>query len=304
MNDRRVAERRHRFRKNCRRRQARQRQEEREKSNRRSSHGSFSHITEEAATVVRELHCGARTPARDAGDGRSCHPPMSNVSLKRQLIAMRFIMSYGKLYKLLAVLIPIVSLTTACSSDVTAPSTTPTTPAAPAAGTFAGRALQAATSTPIVSASVTMFVADVPVTTTTDASGAFSFSGLTAGASSLVVSAAGFIPSTSTVTVPQSGYVVMLAPVGAPTTPTLVSVTVTGNAVLTAGQTSQLAAATVRSDGVVTDVTSVAKWTSSMPDVAQVSSSGLVTAFAPGQTNITAAFREVSGTLTISVNVQ
>jgi uncharacterized protein YjdB len=156
-----------------------------------------------------------------------------------------------------------------------------------------------------VSAAVTMFVADVPVTTTTDASGAFSFSGLTAGASSLLVSAPGFVASTSTVTVPQSGYVVMLAPVSAPTTPTLVSLTVTGNAVLTAaGQTSQLAAATVRSDGVVTDVTSVAKWTSSVPTVAQVSSSGLVTAFAAGQTNITAAFREVSGALTISVNIQ
>ena len=96
----------------------------------------------------------------------------------------------------------------------------------------------------------------------------------------------------------------MLAPVGAPATPTLVSVTVTGNAVLTAGQTSQLAAATVRSDGVVTDVTSVAKWTSSVPDVAQVSASGLVTAYTAGQTNITATFREVSGTLTVSVNVQ
>jgi hypothetical protein len=201
------------------------------------------------------------------------------------------------------VLIPIVCLATACSSDLSAPSTTPTTPAAPPAGTFAGRALQAGTSNPIVSAAVTMIVADVPVTTTTDASGAFSFSGLTAGASSLLVSAPGFVASTSTVTVPQSGYVVMLAPVSAPTTPTLVSVTVTGNAVLTVGQTSQLTAATVRSDGVVTDVTSVARWTSSVPTVAQVSSSGLVTAFAAGQTNITAAFREVSGALTISVNI-
>lgn len=217
--------------------------------------------------------------------------------------AVRFIMSYGKLYKLLAVLIPIVCLTAACSSDVSAPSTTPTTPTAPAAGTFAGRALQAGTSNPVVSAAVTMFVADVPVTTTTDPSGAFSFTGLTAGTSSLLVTAPGFVASTSAVTVPQSGYVVMLSPVSAPTTPALVSVTVTGNAVLTAGQTSQFAAATVRSDGVVTDVTSVAKWTSSMPGVAQVSSSGLVTAYASGQTTITAAFREVSGTLSISVNI-
>jgi hypothetical protein len=211
-------------------------------------------------------------------------------------------MSYEKLYTILVVLILTVDSTTACSSEPTAPTTTPTTPAAPPAGTFAGRALQAGTSNPIVSAAVTTFVADAPVTTTTDASGAFSFSGLTAGTTSLVVSAPGFVASTSTVTVPQNGYVVMLLPVGAPTTPTLVSVTVTGNSVLVGGQTSQLTAATVRSDGVVTDVTSVAKWTSSVPTVAQVSSSGLVTAFAAGQTNITAAFREVSGTLTVSVN--
>jgi hypothetical protein len=210
-----------------------------------------------------------------------------------------------KLHTPLAVLILIVSLATGCGPSTSAPSTTttPTTPTVPA-GTFAGRALQAGTSNPIVSAAVTMFAADVPVTTTTDASGAFSFSGLTAGASTLQVSAPGFVASTSTVTVPQNGYVVMLTPGGAPTTPTLVSVAVTGPAVLTAGQTSQLAAATVRSDGVRTDVSSVAKWTSSVPAVAQVSSTGVVTAFAAGQTVITAMFRDVSGSLTISVNAR
>ena len=138
-----------------------------------------------------------------------------------------------------------------------------------------------------------MFVADVPVTTTTDASGAFFVLRSDRRDHLARGSAPGFVASTSGVTVPQSGYVVMLAPVSAPTTPTFVSLTVTGNAVLTAGQTSQLAAATVRSDGVVTDVTSVATWTSSVPTVAQVSSSGLVTAYAAGQTNITAAFRSV-----------
>jgi hypothetical protein len=135
--------------------------------------------------LVHELHRGALTPARDAG--RWADVSSADVGRLSQATAdaVRFIMSYGKLYKLLAVLIPTVCLATACSSDLSAPSTTPTTPAAPPAGTFAGRALQAGTSNPIVSAAVTMFVADVPVTTTTDASGAFSFSGLTAGASSL-----------------------------------------------------------------------------------------------------------------------
>jgi hypothetical protein len=208
-----------------------------------------------------------------------------------------------KLCKRLAVL-TVVSLTAACSPSVSAPSATTTTTATTVpAGTFAGRVLQAGTSNPIASAAVTMFVADAPVTTTTDASGAFSFSGLSAGASTLQVSASGFVASTSTVTVPQNGYVVMLTPVGPPP-PTLLSVAVTGNAVMTAaGQRSQLAAATVRSDGVVTDVTSVAKWVSSAPAVAEVSSSGLVTAHAAGQTTITATFRDVSGALSVSVNI-
>jgi hypothetical protein len=209
-----------------------------------------------------------------------------------------------KLCSVLAVLILIV-LTTACGPNTTAPSTTSTTttPTVPA-GTFAGRALQTGTSNPIASAVVTMFQADAPVTTTTDASGAFSFTGLSAGASTLQVSASGFVASTSTVTVPQTGYMVLLAPVGAPAPPTLVSVAVTGNATFTAaGQTSQLAAATVRTDGVQTDVTTVAKWTSSVPAVAGVSFSGLVTAHKAGQTDITATFRDVSGTLAISVNI-
>jgi len=215
-------------------------------------------------------------------------------------------MSDKTLYTRLAMPMLMVSLTMACGPNGTAPSTTPTTtPAAVPAGTFAGRALQAGTSNPIVSAAVTMFQADAPLTTTTDASGAFSFTGLSAGASMLQVSASGFVASTSTVTVPQTGYIVILAPVGPPTPPTLVSVAVTGNAVLTsAGQTSQLTAATVRSDGVQTDVTPVATWTSSVPRVAGVSSSGLVTAHTTGQTTITATFRDVSGTLTVAVNIQ
>jgi len=214
-------------------------------------------------------------------------------------------MPYQKFYTLLAVLLLIVSFTTSCSPSASAPSTTTATTTTVPAGTFAGRALQAGTSNPIVSAVVTMSQADVPVTTTTDTSGAFSFSGLSAGASELQISAPGFVAATSTVTVPQNGFVAMLAPVDAPTLPTLLSVAVTGNAVMTAArQTSQLAAATVRSDGVVTDVTSVAKWTSSVPAVAEVSSSGLVTAFAAGQTAITATFRDVSGELTVSVTVQ
>src|SRR5258707_637640 len=98
---------------------------------------------------------------------------MSNVPLKRQFVGSAVHMSYKKLYGLLAGLILIVSSTTACSPNGSAPSPSTTTPTATVpAGTFTGRALRAGTSTPIVSATVTVFQADVPVTTTTDGSGA------------------------------------------------------------------------------------------------------------------------------------
>jgi hypothetical protein len=132
--------------------------------------------------------------------------------------------------------------------------------------------------------------------------GAFAFSGLTDGATTtLQVSAPGYVDSTSTVTIPVSGYTVMLARRDT-SAPTLTSVTVTGDAVLRVGQTSQLKATTVRSDGVMTDVTPVATWTSSSSPVASVSSSGLLTAYRAGQTTITAQFREVSGTLSVTVS--
>jgi hypothetical protein len=198
-------------------------------------------------------------------------------------------------------LVLIVSLGASCSPNTQAPTATrPTTPTTPS-GTFTGTVLQAGSSQAVPSATVTISQTSVPLTTTTNASGAFAFSGLTDGASTVLqVSAAGFVDSVSTVTIPVNGYTVNLTRPGSGA-PTLVSLTVTGTTALRIGQTSQLRATTVRSDGATADVTPVATWSSSTPKVAAVSSAGLVTAFSAGQTTITAAFREVSGTALISV---
>jgi hypothetical protein len=71
---------------------------------------------------------------------------------------------------------------------------------------------------------------------------------------------------------------------------------------MTAGQTAQLTARVVYSDGTQSDVTTVAKWTSTTTSVAAVSISGVITAFFPGTTAVNASFQDVSGTLNVSVS--
>jgi hypothetical protein len=140
-----------------------------------------------------------------------------------------------------------------------------------------------------------------PLTTVTDASGAFSFSGLaTSGAYSLQTVASGYVPATTAISVPVGSLTINLV---AATTPQPVPVlSVTGQASLTGvGQTSQLTATLTNPDGTTSNVTTVAKWSSSNPAVAQVSSSGLVTAFSAGVTVISASVTNVTGAIGVTV---
>lgn len=61
------------------------------------------------------------------------------------------------------------------------------------------------------------------------------------------------------------------------------------------GQTSQLTATATLSDGSTQDVTRLATWQSSNASSATVSSSGLVTGIAPGESDISATYQSVSG---------
>jgi Bacterial Ig-like domain (group 2) len=91
----------------------------------------------------------------------------------------------------------------------------------------------------------------------------------------------------------------------APTPPTTsaVQVRATGDASgsLEAGQTQQLVATATQSTGSTSDVTQQATWQSSAPGVATVSSTGLVSAVAEGQAEISATFQSVRGTIGFGV---
>ena len=90
----------------------------------------------------------------------------------------------------------------------------------------------------------------------------------------------------------------------APTpTTTAVQVRAAGDASgpLEAGQTRQLVATATQSTGSTSDVTQQATWQSSAPGVATVSSTGLVTAVAEGDADISATYQSVKGTMGVGV---
>ena len=94
------------------------------------------------------------------------------------------------------------------------------------------------------------------------------------------------------------------APPTAPTpTTSAVQVRAAGDAsgTLEAGQTRQFIATATQSTGSTSDVTQQATWQSSTPAVATVSPTGLVTAVAAGDADISATYQSVRGTMGVGV---
>jgi hypothetical protein len=91
----------------------------------------------------------------------------------------------------------------------------------------------------------------------------------------------------------------------APTPPTTsaLQVRASGDASgpIEAGQTRQLVATATQSTGATSDVTQQAAWQSSAPAVATVSSTGLVTAVAEGNAEISATYQSVRGAMGLGV---
>jgi uncharacterized protein YjdB len=85
-------------------------------------------------------------------------------------------------------------------------------------------------------------------------------------------------------------------------TTTVASMLILGPGSLGTGQTSQLIATASLLGGMTQIVTNAAAWQSSNPRVANVSSSGLLTAVGPGTTTITASYLGRAGTLAVTVN--
>lgn len=93
------------------------------------------------------------------------------------------------------------------------------------------------------------------------------------------------------------------APTPAPITTSAVQVRASNNATgpMEAGQTRQLVATATQSTGATTDVTQQATWTTSTPSVVTVSASGLLTAIAQGDAEISATYQSVRGALGVDV---
>jgi hypothetical protein len=90
----------------------------------------------------------------------------------------------------------------------------------------------------------------------------------------------------------------------APSTPSITSVTITGNGTFTKmGDTSQLTATVRMSDGTSQDVTSQSQWRSENDAVASVSATGLVTAKATGQCQIHAVYQTRDAALPVKVDL-
>ena len=84
--------------------------------------------------------------------------------------------------------------------------------------------------------------------------------------------------------------------------PVLTGITVGPSATVQAGNTVQMSAVGTYNDGSQQSLSNV-YWSSSSPNIATISSSGLVTGVEPGQTTITAAKETATGTTTITVSV-
>jgi len=96
----------------------------------------------------------------------------------------------------------------------------------------------------------------------------------------------------------------MLACSGSSTANTLTSIAVTPvSPSIAVGATLQFSAAGTYGDGSTRSLTN-ASWSSSATDAATISATGLATAIAPGTTSITASSEGVSGTTSLSVEVE
>ena len=193
----------------------------------------------------------------------------------------------------------------ACSNSL-APTTASSTGAGAAACTgtctLTGQVVQQGTANGVASAALTLANGSGVVTTSTaDATGAFSFPNLPAGVYALQTAAPGYVVAVANLTMPAANFTVELTPLNAPAAPSILAITVAGNAALKAGQTSQLTATVSFTDGTSRDATNVAKWTSNVPSVATISSTGLVTAYAAGSANMTASFQTYPGSLVVTV---
>ena len=98
------------------------------------------------------------------------------------------------------------------------------------------------------------------------------------------------------------GFAVLAAACGSSPTSssTVSSIAIAGSAPIV-GSAAQFTATATLSDGTTQDVTSAATWQSSDATIATVSSTGLVTGVAAGNTIVTATYQSITASDTIAV---
>jgi hypothetical protein len=197
----------------------------------------------------------------------------------------------------------LLPLGAACShnSALTGPSTPSSTPTA-GPSTLAGQVVDQSTKQAIASATLTLVdPAGVVATTTTvsDGAGKFAFANVAAGTYSLQTAATGYSASNATISVPVGAFTVQMLRAGVqPSLP--LEVAIAGPSTIAVGQSIQLTANLVYTDGTRKDVTNVTKWASTTASAA-VSTSGVLTGYTAGGTVITASVENVQGSLPVTV---
>jgi hypothetical protein len=132
---------------------------------------------------------------------------------------------------------------------------------------------------------------------TTDASGAYEIAGVPPGPVTLTVDITSYERLTQTTTVSGDTRIDLVLTRLAPT---VASLTVSGTAPLV-GATSPFTATARMSDGSSQAVTNLATWTTSNAAAATVNSAGVVTGIGPGNAEIAASYLGASGRLRIAI---
>jgi hypothetical protein len=101
---------------------------------------------------------------------------------------------------------------------------------------------------------------------------------------------------------PSARWIMQMIAIRTPSSPVLVSISVTPtNPSISVGAHQQFTATGAYSDGSHQDLTTSATWTSSSPSIATISSTGLATGVAAGSTTIKAASDSINGTTNLTV---
>ena len=191
------------------------------------------------------------------------------------------------------------------SAAVTSPSSTSTDTTAAAPSTLSGQIVDQTTKSPIARAAVTLVDpagTNPTLSTIADNAGTFSFANVAAGTYSLTITAPGYTDQIAAISVPVGALTLQMLKVGVqPVLP--LSVAITAPPVIAVGQSSQLAAAIVYTDGTSRDATSTVKWAVTTP-AAAVSTTGLLTGYIAGDTVITAAIQNVEGSVPLTVRAR